>query len=332
LSGNTIRSEKPNKFSGSFFASVPLTKTATFGIGVVNSYGTSVFWPKDGPFKYFTGHEGQLKYFDFTPSIGIQASKNFRVGATLNVAYAQLSLSQLYPWSALTGTPLTSDGEMEFECEDVALGGTLGMSWDVTPEHHLTLVGRTPVRFRFEGRYEITNIPFPIPSVTRRSDLEARLNIPAELTLSYAWDLTRKLTLGAEFSYIFNSAVEDFRIDVGGNNVLFPSTTTQLGWNDSIAASIGAKYRLTPELSLLTGYRYTESPMEERNYTPLIPGIDGHLLSAGAAYVRGPVTLKVAYSKGFFPEMEIRSNTVAAFNGTHSLDLNIVTMSVGIQF
>ena len=332
LAGNTIRSEKPNKFAGSFFASVPITGTATFGFGVENSYGSSVFWPKEGPFKYFTAHEGQLKYFDFTPSIGVRVSDSFRFGATLNVAYAQLSLSQLYPWAALTRNPATPDGEMEFECDDVGLGGTIGMSWDVTPRHHLAFVARTPIHFRFEGDYEITKIPFPIQGVTRRSDLQAQLDIPAELTLSYAWDVTQKLTLGAEFSYIFNSAVEDFRIDVGGNNVLFPSTTTRLGWHDSIAASLGGKYRLTPQLSLLAGYQYTESPMEEKTYTPLIPGIDRHLVSAGVAYERGPVALKLAFSKGFFPDLEIRSNTVSAFNGTHSLELNVVTMSCAMKF
>ncbi len=330
--GLSMSSEKPWKPAGSFFVATPMSPRLTIGFGLDTPYGTSMRWPKQGLFKYTLPYQGDLKMPDLVTSVGIKLSDSVRLGLELDTFRASLNLKQFYPWFAVTGNPATPDGDMEFDGRDTCFSGGLGVTWTPLPGHRVALVAHTQTAIHFGGSFTITNIPAPIPGITPRSDFAATLRMPADFTLSYAWDVTGSITLGIEAEYIGNSAVDRLAADVGSNNVLFPSTVTPLNWRNTGAFSLGYRQHLTSSLTLLAGYQYTDTPMNQANYTPLVPGNNRQLFSAGLAYDAGHLSIHLSYNYGIHPDLHVSGNVVPAFNGTHTFDTNVFTTSIGWRF
>jgi long-chain fatty acid transport protein len=330
--GLSMRSDKPIKPTGSLYLATPVGPKATLGVGIDSIFGTSMEWDPQGLFKYTAPYSGDFRMLGLVTSLGIKANENLRFGVELDVYRASLNLKQFFPWLLLTGNPATPDGAMEFDGDDICVSGGLSVSWTPAPGHHLAFVAHAPTSIHFEGDFTITNIPVPLPGVSEHSDFQGTLTMPGDLTLSYAWDVSDRTTVGAEVAIIGNSAVDKLTADVGGNNVLFPSTTTELNWHDSVALSLGLRQRLSAKLTFLAGYQYTESPMNETNYTPLIPGNNRHLVSLGVTYVKDHLSLGLGYNYGFHPDLVLTHNAVPAFNGTHEFSLQILSLSAGYRF
>lgn len=330
--GRAQSSEKPWKPAGSLFVATPLSPNITLGFGIDTPYGTSMRWAPQGLFKYSVPHSGDLQMLDFIGSLGYRVSETFRVGVELDVFRASLNLKQFYPWLMLTGNPATLDGAMEFDGRDICVSGGLAFSWTPVAGHRVAVVAHLPTAIRFSGDFTITNIPVPLPGVSARSDFTATLRMPADVTLSYAWDVTSSLTLGAEAQWIGNSVVDQLSADVRGNNALFPSTVTPLNWSDSYTLGLGGRLRVSPTLSLLAGYQYADSPMNPLNYTPLIAGNDKQLFSTGLAYIAGHFSCNFAYNYGVHRTLNLRNNAQPAFNGRHEFDLQVFSVSAGWRF
>ena len=102
----------------------------------------------------------------------------------------------------------------------------------------------------------------------------------------------------------------------------------------SVAASVGANYRLTPQLLLQTGFAFDESPVQDGNRNSRIPDSNRYEIAIGAQYdVLPNMTLQVAYLHAFFDAAPVRtqaSATSGVLIGSYSSSAD--TASLGIKY
>jgi long-subunit fatty acid transport protein len=94
---------------------------------------------------------------------------------------------------------------------------------------------------------------------------------PLELTLAASFDVTRDLDVSADVTYARWS-------DALSNNLNFWGPGR---WGDTIVPAFGVRYRAAPALSLLAGYRYQRSPLDNLGGPSNMLDCDRHVESFG---------------------------------------------------
>ncbi len=115
-----------------------------------------------------------------------------------------------------------------------------------------------------------------------------KLDIPADVTAGFAFDIHPNVTLMVDWKHIFYSAVPAL------GNSSFPIYPGALGsyggpgfgWRDTDAEAFGVEWRATKQLTLRAGYRHT-SPMigsQDITLNVLAPAITAHHVTGGFKY------------------------------------------------
>ena len=180
-------------------------------------------------------------------------------------------LKTLAPWSS-DPYHLSDNGY------DYSFGGGIrvGLMYEITKGLRFGLAGATPM---FMSNFE---------KYAGAVGDHGKLDIPADVTAGFAYDLRPDLTIMVDWKHIFYSAVPAL-----GN----PSSPIGLGslgsfggpgfgWRDTDAEAFGVEWRATKQLTLRAGYRHT-SPMigsQDVTLNVLAPAITAHHATGGFKY------------------------------------------------
>ncbi|MEM6911572.1 MAG: outer membrane protein transport protein [Verrucomicrobiota bacterium] len=324
-------SRKDLKPLGSFFVGGPIPDSDfAWGLGLYMPYGMSSIVSEFSHFRYTQAHSTKLTYVNLAPTIAVSLTDKFSVGGSLDFVYSEVEFEQAYPWALVTGFPGLPDGEATLEGDDWTLGGTLGANYDLSDRQRLAFKLRLPTDLDYSGSTELTDIPalLPNPTVT---EFGAQIRYPMEIGLGYGIDVTDKLNVGIDIQWIQFSRLETMNINAGVNSPLL-TTSVPFNLKDAWHAGIGVAYEFLDGWTLRGGYRFEESPIEDRFLTVSLPGYDQHIVSAGLGYRCEAYFVDLAYSHSFYPTREVSNNVVPSVNGEYDYHFNTFAMTVGFSF
>jgi long-chain fatty acid transport protein len=142
------------------------------------------------------------------------------------------------------------------------------------------------LRFGFTGSTPMFMTPFDKYAGAVAD--HGKINVPADVTAGFAYDLRPDVTLMVDWKHIFYSAVPSL-----GNSSfpIYPGSLgafggTGFGWRDTDAEAFGVEWRATKQLTLRAGYRHT-SPMigsQDVTLNVLAPAISEHHAAGGFKY------------------------------------------------
>lgn len=321
------------KPTGSLYYTRPINDTLSFGVGVGVPFGVSISWPQEGTLRFATPFETSLTTVAINPALGLKINDKVSAGAGLDIFVSDLNIRQFVSFSAATGFPFP-DGNLEFDASGTGLGAYGSVNIDINERQRLSLIGRLPVSVDYEGNFTVTNIPAPLsPLFAERSDLRSEIEYPGSISLGYAIDLTDKTTVGFDFDWTFNSSHDDIPLDIGLNQPLLGGAQgQQLEWKNSYSAGFGIVSEATDALTLRGGYLYSESPINDRFFTPAIPANDRHIFSLGAGYKFKKNSIDAAISYIHLEDRDIRNNIDPRLNGQFDPDWYILTLSYTRHF
>ena len=325
-----------SKHLGNLFFAGPIDEKAVLGFGITAPYGQSVKWQEAGPFRFAAPHTAQLEVVAFSPAAAYQATDRLRIGAAVNVYYADLELVQSFPWAAVTGAQTTPAGLARFEGEGVAAGGTIGIAYDLSDRQRVGLSYRSEATVRYEGDFRISNVP-PLPSplnlaIRPRSDFESEMTFPNIVAAGYGVALTDTLTLGVDVEWIEFSSYDEFPLDIAQNNLLLPQASVPQDWKDTWLFAAGLDWAINEQVNARAGYTFLESPVPTRTLAPTLPDADRHLLSVGIGYTQGRHELDLAYAYSIYDSLRVGDNLNPAFNGKYELDSQLIQVSYQFTF
>ena len=139
--------------------------------------------------------------------------------------------------------------------------------------------------------------------------------IPARLSLGVFHQLSDRLDLMFDYTFIQSSAVKSIRVDIldepapnGVDKVSQAHGLILANWRDSFTAAIGMNYRWNDKLTLRTGYKFDLTPIRSPEYRhPSAPDSNRHMFSIGANYkLRKHMSVDLAYSLIMLEDAESR--------------------------
>lgn len=326
--GSTSKMEEPWKVLPSFYYVHPLHEDKIVaGMGVTAPFGLSIDWPRDGDFKYVLPFSNLVQTFDFRPAIAFKPVDRLSIGFGGDIMWSRLKLDQLFPFAAITGVPGTPDSEIEFEGDGWGFGGYAAMTWSPLANHRLSVVGRLPIQVDYDGDFRIHDIPPGLAGFSRHSSFDTAIEFPGSVGLGYGVDIGERISAGIDFEWLQNSTHDDLPLDIGENEALLPADRLVLDWRDSVTAGFGLEWRTRHGLTWRAGYKFSETPMPSRTFTPAVPANDRHIFGIGLGYETDRNSLQFAYSYIFFPDRTISDAIQPAFNGEYDFRWQTFTLS-----
>jgi long-chain fatty acid transport protein len=322
------------KFLGSIYYVHPVwTNRLAFGLGVSTPYGLDSDYSPTGSLRYLVPSAAQLLTLDFTPAVAFKPIPELSVAAGLEIMYSQLSLQQFFPWAAVSGQP-DPEGKIRFEGDGHGVGAYAGTTWEMTMRQRLSIVGRLPLRVKYEGDFKTTGLPASLQAagLRERSSFRSEVTFPGSLALGYGVDVAENLMLGVDFQWARNSSHDDVPLIIGANQPLVPARGVELDWKDSIDTGFGLAWRWRESWVLRGGYLFSANSQPSRTYTPAVPSNDRHLFSGGLGWRGRRHSLDLTYAYAFFPDRSVTGASQPAFNGNYRIRWHIVNLSYSHRF
>jgi long-chain fatty acid transport protein len=334
LSGAQLEVENPWRYPVSLYGIVPLKeKRIALGLGVSTPFGLGSDYGRSNDLKYVVPYESELLTLSLTPAVAIQVTDSLRIGIGLDVMYARLQISQVYPWSAALGAR-ASDGEVNMDGDGWGVGGYMGVNWEIAKGHRLAFVGRLPITVTYTGDFEGKGMPRELQGAgfTRTGDFDSEMTFPGSVALGYGVDVNERLTLGFDFKWSANSSHDDIPLNVGSNQSLLPTRSVELDWEDSIDLGAAATWKLSKEWAFRTGYLFSENSQPDRTYTPSIPANDRHIFAMGLGWRGEKNSVDLAYAFVYNPDRQVSSASQPLFDGEYRHQWHVLTVSVAHRF
>ncbi len=239
------------------------------------------------------------------PALAYKVSDRLSVGANLSLVVNQMSIKNF-------DTSTLPPRSMNFP-NDVAYGGSFVLG---------TLY-RLSDRTNFGAAY--TSRSYTEDLKWNMDDGKWRLSFqdPQTLAIGISHQATDRLQLAADLKWLDYSGVRTSATLHGPTAA--KTKTLAYDWNDQTVLALGAKYRLSDSITLLAGYNYGKSPIDERdiNNNAGVTAIVEHHLSAGiTARVSKHSSLTFSLSHGLRNEMTASVGTPTRV----SFETNLATM------
>lgn len=271
------------------FLTQPLTEQLTAGFGVTVPFGLGTEW-EDVPVTYFAT-KSSFSDVVYSLALGYEIAPNLRVGATLDIHDADFELgrkmapNQLFPGSG---------GEaLKLEGQDVSLGFSIGVQYDLSDQHHLGVTYRYAPSFDFSGSQSITGSQF-LPDLSENVSVNG-MNLPDSLSLSYNYTPNAHWNIGGGVEWVYWDQFDTYVTEGGQNALLIP-----FNWKTSLIYSIGATYYTSDDWAFSAGYVFNQSCQpDSETFNPSVSDADRHWLSCGVGKAWEHFSLDVAYQYSF---------------------------------
>ena len=311
--------------------SVPLSNRIALGLTLTSPYSFTTDYDADSWARY-SADKTRLRTYDIQPSIAVAPTDWLRLGAGLNIEYAEATLSNALP-NLLASLP---DGNQTLKGNGWDVGWsvgaqvhndqvTIGLSYKSSIKHHLTgnLVVSGLLGSLAGSNMALSNVTatFSTPwqaiaGVRVRATNRLTLNAQAE---AYGWNKFDSITLGAPV----NTAIPE-------------------NYKDSWSLAGGADYALSPTLTVRAGVQRVMTPTRDGQRDARVPDSNRWNITTGATW-RASRHFAVDAAAGYvaFADASI-DRTTAAYAGTAAQtpvlvsgelrDAHAVVLSLGGRF
>jgi len=352
-----------------FYYVKQLEGSAWFGVGVTVPFGLSTDYDENWVGRY-GATKSEVQAININPSFAFKHNDDLAIGLGLNLQYIEATLENKID-SALTCVGLmqaagqdqatafatcggagfvpgdaTQDSAQSLEGDDWNWGWNAGLLYDLDDSSRLGLAYRSSMDANLSGEVDFTvnaglqgfiDTAFagtPLINVLTDSGINAGIELPAQISLSYVRDVNADFTVMADITWTewsnFNALVVKF------DNLVQPTSTTPENWEDSYRFAIGASYKTSDAMVLRVGLAQDQTPIPSaEDRTARIPGDERTWLSLGMGYdIDEKTTIDVGYSHLFVDDVKI--NNTDGFGhtliGEYEADVDILSVQGTFKF
>ncbi len=321
--GDTSDNGGQGAFVPGSYGSYHYSDALRLGVGVTAPFGLTTAYDDDWTGRY-DALTSALKTINFTPTVAYNVNDRFAIGGGIQIQYIDARLT-----NALF-TPL-GDGHADISGDDVGIGFTAGLTYDLTDRTRVGLSYRSKIDHTLKGDAEFTVNP-AFAGLFPATDAEVSVETPDSVNLGITHHLDHKWTLHGEVSWTNWSVFDELRIEfadaVAGSN----ESVTPEEWDDSWFVAIGADYKGCDKWTLRGGVAYDQSPIDDEFRTPRIPGSDRYWVSVGATYeVNDRLSIDAGYSHIFMDDADVNLPS-EGFSAEYESQIDILSVQLRYAF
>lgn len=336
-SGNRYKEKTNVHYPSTFYATYKINEKITTGIGIFNPFGLGTEWPEDWEGRYLTT-KAEMKTYNINPVISLQLTPKIALAGGFNILFLNTVLEKKLNFSSL-GLP---DGNQKLKGDGTGYGFNLGLAFYPTDVISIGASYRSRIKVDIDGKME-HDLPNPLlSSMFPNTDGKVKIKLPAQFHLGVHYKGLDPLSFEFAVRWEGWSSYKELNINLdkpvlGNTNLVIPKN-----WKDTYSYIIGAKYRITNEISIMAGYLYSGNPVPDSTFEPSIPDANTHLLTAGLSYKVKNFNVDFAYA---FQKLQNRKkvnliddnpfdslNPENSANGTYKSELHMIGLSLTYKF
>ncbi|MGB6338590.1 MAG: outer membrane protein transport protein [Candidatus Aminicenantaceae bacterium] len=311
---STNRSSEP-QLIGSLFVAYTYKERISIGVGAFTPYSLVTKWPM-----HWSGNplcfNSELKVFTLRPVLAIKINKYLSIGAGLDIVHSNVrwDFHNIHStiWSYME-CPIN-----ELNASGSGIGFTAGALFK--PNDNFQIGARYQQRVNSDlwgknnyrrGRVYIYNYDAPEhtpevgtgkPEFKQRQRVVFSLPLPSEVVVGVMLAPAKRFTIQADVQRTGWSSFKMWEfVALIPEASFFPEPTDgevmndefllngaregiELNMKDTWSFKLGGEYYLKEELSLRIGYARHQSPLDEKNLTPVLPLLPRNVFSFGVGY------------------------------------------------
>ena len=235
--------------------------------------------------------------------MGVKLNDWLSVAAGAEIFYIQAHLGNLV-------TPLVPGSYLRFFGHDVTATAKYGFTIKPSAGAEFGMSYRFPARPHLGGSLA-NNVALPglsgvIPAGSHSGS--ADLTLPGQLNVGYRQAVTDDLTLDFTYQWTNWGVFNRFAIDVNG----LPALPLNFSYRDGWLISGGGEYKLSPQVTLRSGFGYEKSPITTAIRNVNLPDADRYYLGFGGSYQITPqLSVDFGYHHVFFTNAPINLTSTA---------------------
>ncbi|QIG80041.1 OmpP1/FadL family transporter [Stakelama tenebrarum] len=284
---------------------VPLTDRLSVGLTVASPFSFTTDYNDDSWARY-SADKTRLRTYDIQPSVAYAPTDWLRVGAALNIEYAEATLSNKLP----NLSPALPDGQQTLEGDGWDFGWTVGAQLHGGPVT-VGLSYKSAIEHTLDGSVTIDGLVGPLAGQNMQLDgVEAVYSTPWQAIGAIRFAASDKVTLNAQVIRYGWSEFDAIRLGAPLSSAI-PER-----YEDSWSFAGGIDWQVDPSLTLRTGVQFAETPTQDTERDARVPDSDRLNIGAGASLqVSDSFSVDAAANYIMFEDAPI-DRVTAAYAGT----------------
>ena len=329
----------------SFFITYRLSDRVGAGLGLYSPFNYDIEWPQTREMEHvvYILNRLEIRSWTLSPSIAVQLSDNFSLGAGINLNYFTCHAAYHYRFDTQSIVAMLTNGEVR-DCPDTvidlsrfktnSIGFTAGVRWEPAPFLSIGAVYRRGSHLSFDSgivnawepeiqtAYASLKLAEMFPDSLLQSAV-VELSTVDRFSAGVAFDIGDSLDVELDFTWVLWSQMEHFNIDYALEtmvripfwNAMF-DIEAPTHFKDTMSIQLGGEYTLSQSLDLRLGAFYHGSPVEIPYLTPAFPLADKIGFSAGLGFHINRFRVDIAYLYNSLSELEASNSLFSRWGDT----------------
>lgn len=224
-------------------------------------------------------------------SAAVRLTPAVSVGATLGITRATLK-QRVFPATSVSGPPAFFGYRLD-DMTGYSFGPKVGLLVRLNERARLGVAYTAPVTIDLKHGHLVSDqSAIGLGAVTYRHVEATGINLPTEVGLGYALDVTPRLLLSLEADWIdWSNAVDTATLTANDpdNPGAAPAMTITAdhNWRDQYVLAAGLAYAPTTDWTVYAGYSHARDPIRPEHLTPILAAIAEQHATAGFSHRLG---------------------------------------------
>ena len=303
----------------------------SIGGGIFSPFGLVTEWPSRWEGETVSTYSA-LRTFCVNPVVSIQVHPRLSLALGIDYVYSDFKMRRVIDPNELIGLPLgISPGKITLKGFDDTWGYNLGLLFHLNDRWKLGIAYRSKLKLEFDGHAHY-HMPPVLQALYPPTDISPRIELPPIVSAQVSARMWDKWTFATGILWtgwsVYDELVPKFR-----DSLFVPPSmkSAPQDWRDVFAFHLGVQYQYNPTWIFRGGYIFDQSPVPERTLSPVVPDVDGHILSLGIGYNRGNLAIDIA-SMALLPEDRHTRRNIDELNGKYFSSWISLMVSVTYYF
>lgn len=337
-SGKKYKEKTNLHYPSTFFATHKFNDKVSVGLGIFNPFGLGTEWPEDWEGRYITT-KAKMRTYNINPIVSLQLTPHIAIAGGFNILYLHTTLEKKLNFSSI-GLP---DGNQKLKGNGIGYGLNLGILLDLHKDISIGVSYKSKIKVDINGKLT-HDLPNPLLSSTfPNTNGNVELNLPSQAHFGFFYRGLDPLTFEIALRWEGWSSYKELKLNLEQPILGYYTLSTPKNWKDTYSFLFGAKYRITDNFSILTGYLYSGNPVPDDTFEPAIPDANTHLFTTGINYKNKSFNFDISYA---YQKLQNRKktnsidgdpfdgvvNSQATANGKYKSALHMIGISLTYKF
>jgi long-chain fatty acid transport protein len=264
---------------GGAFLSYSASPDLKFGFAMAGNFGLSISYDDNWAGRYYV-QEATLLGVSLLPSFAYKVNDKFSVGGGLNVMYGilkdQVAVNNVAPGFG--------DGRLELDDTTWGLGFNIGLLYELSAGTRFSLTYNSQIDLDFSAPAEFSNLAPGINTLLNNrgllnANVDLGVKVPQQVMVSAFHQLNTRWAVLGSVGWQQWSKFGKAEVGVDSNNPT--SLTTNLDYDDTWHAALGAQYSMSDAWMLNFGAAYDSKFQSGSTVSPMLPTNDAWRFGAG---------------------------------------------------